>query len=74
MISHFFHSLAQTAGITLHIDCIRGTNDHHKYVSSLYLIYSNLLRAEATFKAFALAIRQALSLTGKGIPSTKGVL
>jgi imidazoleglycerol phosphate dehydratase HisB len=40
---------------------IRGDNDHH--------------RAEAAFKAFALALRKASSRTGtKDVPSTKGVL
>lgn len=30
MIPHFFQSLSMAAGITLHIDIIRGDNDHHK--------------------------------------------
>ena len=60
MVPHFFHSLAQTAGITLHVDVIRGANDHH--------------RIEACFKAVALALRAALAPAGGGVPSTKGVL
>lgn len=49
------------AGITLHVDCLRGENDHH--------------RAESAFKALALALREAISLTGRNdVPSTKGVL
>ena len=47
--------------MTLHVDVLKGDNDHH--------------RAEAAFKATALALRQAL--TGDGgdeVPSTKGVL
>ena len=47
--------------MTLHVDVLRGRNDHH--------------RAEAAFKALALALGQALSLTGSNdVPSTKGVL
>ena len=62
MVPHFFQSLAQTAGLTLHIDVIRGHNDHH--------------RIEAAFKAAALALRRALARTGAAdhVPSTKGVL
>ncbi|BEI80129.1 hypothetical protein CcaverHIS002_0106580 [Cutaneotrichosporon cavernicola] len=61
MISHFFESFAQSAGVTLHVDCIRGVNNHHI--------------AEASFKALALAIRAAVALTGSDdVPSTKGVL
>ena len=60
MVPHFFHSLAQAAGLTLHVDVIRGANDHH--------------RIEACFKAAALALRAALARTGGGVPSTKGVL
>ena len=30
MVGHVFHSFAQGAGITLHVDVIRGENDHHK--------------------------------------------
>ena len=64
MIPHFFHSFAQTAGLALHVDVIRGTNDHH--------------RIEAAFKACALALRTALGRTTSagpgGVPSTKGAL
>ncbi len=62
MVPHFFHSFAQAAGLTLHVDVIRGANDHH--------------RIEAAFKALALALRGALARTGggDGVPSTKGVL
>lgn len=31
MIPHVLHSFAQNAGITLHVDCLRGKNDHHRY-------------------------------------------
>jgi imidazoleglycerol-phosphate dehydratase len=61
MIPHVIHSFATSAYITLHVDCIRGDNDHH--------------RAESAFKSMALAIKEAISRTGTDeVPSTKGVL
>ncbi|PPQ78546.1 hypothetical protein CVT25_011818 [Psilocybe cyanescens] len=61
MIPHVFYSFAMASGVTLHIDVLRGENDHH--------------RAESAFKALALAIRQAIEKTGgDDVPSTKGVL
>ena len=66
MIPHFFRSFAQTAKLTLHVDVLRGANDHH--------------RAEAAFKAVALALRDAFALrdastkAARRVPSTKGVL
>lgn len=30
MIPHVFHSFAMAAGVTLHVDCLRGDNDHHR--------------------------------------------
>jgi len=57
---HFLQSLAMAGKMNLHIDVIRGDNDHH--------------RVEASFKALALALRQAYSIEGGGVPSTKGVL
>jgi imidazoleglycerol phosphate dehydratase HisB len=60
-VGHVLSSLAIAARCTLHVDLLRGTNDHH--------------RAEAAFKATALALRQAVSLSARsGPPSTKGVL
>ncbi len=60
-LTHFFVSLATTARMTLHVDVLKGENDHH--------------RAEAAFKALALALRQAVASDGSGeVPSTKGVL
>ena len=59
--AHFVRSLAAAARAAIHLDVIRGENDHH--------------RVEAAFKALALALRQALSRDGAGgAPSTKGVL
>ncbi|KAG8715192.1 imidazoleglycerol-phosphate dehydratase [Ceratobasidium sp. 423] len=61
MIPHVFHSFAMAAGLTLHVDCLRGENDHH--------------RSESAFKALALALREATARTGgNDVPSTKGVL
>ncbi|KAK9236227.1 Imidazoleglycerol-phosphate dehydratase-domain-containing protein [Lipomyces kononenkoae] len=61
MLPHVLRSFAQGAGITIHVDCLRGENDHH--------------RAESAFKALALAIKEATSRTGGNeVPSTKGVL
>ncbi len=60
-LSHVIASLAVAARATLHVDLIRGENDHH--------------RAEAAFKALALALRMAVAPTGSSeVPSTKGVL
>lgn len=59
-ITHFFRSFAVGARATLHVDVLRGENDHHK--------------AEAAFKALALALRDAVRVEGDSIPSTKGSL
>jgi len=60
-LTHFFLSLATTARMTLHVDVLKGENDHH--------------RAEAAFKALALALRDAVARDGSAeVPSTKGVL
>ena len=63
LVEEFFRRLAQAAGINLHVSVTSGTNDHHI--------------AEAIFKAFAQALRQAKRIDPqrKGeIPSTKGKL
>ncbi|MGO8961641.1 MAG: imidazoleglycerol-phosphate dehydratase HisB [Streptosporangiaceae bacterium] len=60
---HFFESLAQAAGICVHLDVLRGRNPHHI--------------VEAQFKAFARALRAAAApdpRSGGSVPSTKGVL
>jgi len=60
-IAHFFTSLAAAGRMALHLDVLRGANDHH--------------RAEAAFKATALALREAVRIEGPDeVPSTKGVL
>ncbi|CAN9100845.1 unnamed protein product [Alternaria alternata] len=63
MIPHCLQSFAQASGTTLHVDCIRGDNDHH--------------RAESAFKALAVAIRHATTVVKQWegeVRSTKGVL
>ncbi|KAI6019749.1 IGPD-domain-containing protein [Pisolithus orientalis] len=61
MVPHVFYSFAMAAGVTLHVDVLRGENDHH--------------RCESAFKALALAIKQAIERNGgNDVPSTKGVL
>ena len=59
----FFQGFVNHAGVTLHIDNLRGVNAHHQ--------------AETVFKAFARALRAALERdprTAGQIPSTKGSL
>ncbi|KAF2212039.1 hypothetical protein CERZMDRAFT_41978 [Cercospora zeae-maydis SCOH1-5] len=63
MLPHCLESFALHAGITMHVDCLRGNNDHH--------------RAESAFKALAVALRFATTpVAGREgeVPSTKGVL
>ena len=60
-VAHFFASLASAGRMALHVDVLRGANDHH--------------RVEAAFKAAALALREAVRVDGPDqVPSTKGVL
>ena len=63
LIEEFFLAFVRNANITLHIKQLDGKNAHHI--------------AEACFKAFARALRQAVEIDEKAqneIPSTKGVL
>jgi len=63
MTGEFFRALAFNAGMTLHLTCQYGDNDHHKI--------------EAMFKAFARSFKAAAAIdpqTAEEIPSTKGVL
>lgn len=60
-VTHVLVSLATAARCNLHVDVLRGDNDHH--------------RAEAAFKAVAIALRTAIRRDGSDdIPSTKGAL
>jgi len=62
MLKEFFESFVYKAGISLHIDIIRGKNSHHKI--------------EAVFKALGVAMSIACRINPrkKGVPSTKGTL
>jgi len=63
LFQEFFHALAGNAGITLHVLQLAGTNNHHII--------------EASFKAFAKALRMALEIDPRAentLPSTKGAL
>lgn len=63
LIEEFLLAFVRNANITLHVKQLDGRNAHHI--------------AEATFKAFARALRQAVEIDEKAqneIPSTKGVL
>ncbi len=59
----FFRGFANHAGVTLHIDNLRGVNAHHQM--------------ETVFKAFGRALRMAVAIDPRAlgiVPSTKGSL
>ena len=61
MIKEFFYAFAMNAKVTLHINLLYGSNDHHK--------------SEAIFKAFAHALKLAVKIVdNQSILSTKGSL
>ena len=63
LIEHWFHSFAQAAGITLHVENLYGSNTHHI--------------VESCYKALARALRVAVEIDPRkadSIPSTKGML
>ncbi|GGC10184.1 imidazoleglycerol-phosphate dehydratase [Marinobacterium zhoushanense] len=63
LFSEFFHGFVNHAGVTLHIDNLKGKNTHHQ--------------AETIFKAFGRALRMALEVDARAadiMPSTKGCL
>ncbi len=61
LAEEFFNAIVMNAGLTAHIIQDRGRNKHHIL--------------EASFKAFAVALRRAMVRNEKlGVPSTKGVL
>ena len=62
MVRHVFEAVAANAGLTVHITVLGGRDPHHI--------------AEAEFKAFARALRQAIAPDARviGVPSTKGAL
>jgi imidazoleglycerol-phosphate dehydratase len=63
LFEHWFQSFAGSAGITLHVECLYGQNNHH-IIESIY-------------KGLARALRQAVEIDPRksdAIPSTKGML
>jgi imidazoleglycerol-phosphate dehydratase len=60
LVEEFFKSFANKCACNIHVDLIRGRNGHHA--------------AEAIFKAFAVAVREAKTIVGSDVPSTKGVI
>jgi imidazoleglycerol-phosphate dehydratase len=63
LFEHWFHSIAQACGLTLHVELLYGLNNHHI--------------CEGVFKGFARAMRQAVDLDPRkagAVPSTKGQL
>lgn len=62
LVRHVFEAIALNAGITVHVELVRGRDPHHI--------------AEAEFKAFARALRGAIGIDPRvvGVPSTKGAL
>jgi imidazoleglycerol-phosphate dehydratase len=62
LLEEFFRAIVNNARITLHLEVQAGTNAHHMI--------------EASFKAFARALRAAIAIdpTESGVPSTKGTL
>jgi len=60
MSEEFFRAVAVNAGITLHLKCEYGKNDHHI--------------VEALYKAFARALKMSVKIEGNEVLSSKGVL
>ncbi len=62
VVREFFEAFVMNAGVTIHINLLRGRNMHHKL--------------ESIFKAFAVALSKACEMDPrkKGVPSTKGML
>jgi imidazoleglycerol-phosphate dehydratase len=63
LVQEWFQAFAMNAGLTLHVETLYGSNDHHI--------------AESCFKGLARALRAALAIDPRAageVPSTKGVL
>lgn len=60
LVKEFFYAVAMNARMTLHIDLLKNGNTHHEI--------------EGIFKAFARALKIALTETDGGVPSSKGLI
>jgi imidazoleglycerol-phosphate dehydratase len=63
LVEEWFRAFAMNAGVTLHVACLYGSNDHHI--------------AESCFKGLARALRAAVAIDPRAaneVPSTKGSL
>lgn len=60
VLEEFWRAFSINAGATIHVDLVRGRNRHHI--------------AESAAKALGLALREAMTVTGEGAPSSKGLL
>jgi len=63
LVQEWFQAFAMNAGITLHVETLYGSNDHHI--------------SESCFKGLARALRAAVSIDERAqgeVPSTKGSL
>lgn len=60
MLEEFLRAFAMAARLTLHVNVLYGSNDHHK--------------AESVFKGLGRALAAAVQITGTSVPSSKGVL
>ena len=63
LVQEWFQAFAMNAGVTLHVEALYGTNDHHI--------------AESCFKGLARALRAAVAIDPRAageVPSTKGTL
>lgn len=60
VLEEFWRAFSIHLGATIHVDSIRGRNRHHI--------------AESCMKALGLALREAMAVSGDGVPSSKGLL
>ena len=60
VLEEFWRAFSIHLGATVHVDLVRGRNRHHI--------------AESAAKALGLALREAMSLGGRGVPSSNGLL
>lgn len=60
LVEEFFRAVSNYGGLTLHINLLYGSNNHHKI--------------EAIFKAFARALKEASLIVSDKLPSSKGVI